>query len=375
MAKQGKQKIQIRSDAEWYCPHCGFREELGEKYYTLCPRCGKPLTIRYNEDMQRRLLERLRDYKDLLELLPVRGISLGEGRTPLVDTRLEHGIGLFVKMEHLNPSGSFKDRGASLAIAYAYHLGYRKVVEDTSGNTGISVALYSRAYRMNATIVMPRGAPRGKKRVAKILASKILLASNREEARILARRVAEKGALHVNHLASPFFVEGAKWIAYETLLLDMEGNDVDAIILPVGSGGLFLGFYYAVRDMLSHGLISRKPRLIAVEGCSTTPVYEKIHGKRAGPECGTSFLADGLRVEKPPRLGEIVDAIKSTDGCVVLVNDEEIRRAYWTAIRRGYLIEPTSATVLAAAQKARSRECIGKGESILTVFTGSGLKQ
>ncbi len=364
----------VRRDAEWYCPYCGFREPLGRNYYTSCPRCGKPLTIRYNGEKQAALLGLAQDRKNyayLRETAPVKGIGLGEGRTPLLPARARMGVNVFFKLEGLNPSGSFKDRSSALVVPYVKMLGKKGVIEDTSGNTGISLSLYSKPYKLRTIIVVPSTTPRWKRRIVSRLASKVIVVPSRSQAAsIAAEKARQEGLVHVNHLLSPFYIEGAKTIAYEAVLVD-GASRVDVVIVPVGSGGLLLGIYNALKELYMFKFIEEMPRLIAVEGCSVAPVYRALYGEE--PHCSSSSLADGLMVENPPRIAEIVKAISDTKGCVTTVNDNEIRRGTKSLIMRGILVEPTSATVAAALNKQLG-ECIERGDSVLAVLTGTGLK-
>ncbi|MEM0458090.1 MAG: pyridoxal-phosphate dependent enzyme, partial [Sulfolobales archaeon] len=280
----------------WYCPECGFTEDIWRKYYYKCPRCGAPLEVRSDVFYETRGGRGFSRFESMLPFVPEK--SRGEGSTPLVIEK-EEEVSLLFKLEYLNPSGSFKDRGTALSIYYARRLGFENIVEDTSGNTGISVALYSKLYGMKSRIVMPRTAPEGKKKLVRMLGGEIIDTETRSEA---SEKVLSflGDSYYVAHLWSPFYIIGASTIAYEVF---EEYSAPDAIIAPVGSGGLILGIIRGFENLLKEGRIRRMPRPIAVQGYSSQPLYVKIHGERVIGE--DSSLADGIMVQNPPRLNEI----------------------------------------------------------------------
>ena len=352
----------------WYCPSCGFTHDLS-RYFWRCPKCGKPLDIlyrpRWGPVKGRAGLARY------LSALPPVGelVTLGEGGTPVV-TRRVAGTNVWFKLEYLNPTGSFKDRGASLATSLALKLGYTRVVEDTSGNTGIAVTAYSRARGLNVTIVMPEKAPRGKKILCKVLGADVVETKTRGEAAEKVLELISDETYYVAHTWSPLFIEAAKTIVYEAFESGFRGN---AVVVPVGSGGLMLGMYRGFKDLLNWGLINEMPRFIAVQGTSVAPLYEAVHGTPPS-DLLPSDLADGIMVPNPPRLKELKEAVLQTKGSVVLVNNDDIVSALKELLRAGFIVEPTSAAPYAALMKAVEDGLIGKGDEVLMPLTGSGLK-
>lgn len=350
----------------WTCRSCGFRAPLSQGYYWRCPRCGSPLHIEFERSWAPRGRGVAR-YSSMLPVEPLR--SLGEGSTPAV-ARSVGGLKAWFKLEYLNPTGSFKDRGTSLAIALGHSLGFRRVVEDTSGNTGISVAAYSSLYGMEATIVMPAYAPVGKKMLVRALGARVLETPTRGDA---AEKVLElasrKGVFYVAHTWNPLYIEGAKTVAFEVYEDGFRGG---AIVAPVGSGGLFLGIYRGFLELRELGLIDEIPRMIAVQGVSVAPLYRELYGEE--PPKGDSTLADGIMVPRPPRLKELADAVRRTKGCLVLVDNSDIVKALKELLQMGFVVEPTSAAPYAAISKAVEEKCLEKGEEVLIPLTGSGLK-
>ncbi|ADI32672.1 pyridoxal-phosphate dependent enzyme [Staphylothermus hellenicus] len=350
-----------KKDAYWYCPKCGFKESIWNKYYWKCPRCGSPLKIIYDKTFEPRG-NGLPRYSSLFPFKPVK--TIGEGGTPLVIDE-ENNVKLLFKLEYLNPSGSFKDRGTALAIGYSYLLGYKSVVEDTSGNTGISVTLYSRVYGLKPLIIMPKNAPLGKKKLVKLLGGKIVEAKNRGEASKIVSNYIES-SYYVAHTWSYFYIIGASTISYEVY---EEYGVPDYVIVPVGSGGLFLGLMNGFEHLYIQGLIRHVPKPVVVQGYSVQPVYEKLYGKKIGGE--ESDLADGIMVPNPPRINEILEYMGKYGGKIVLVGNSEIKQALLELLDKGFIVEPTSAAVYAAYKKMIDEF---RGKEVLLPLTGSGLK-
>ncbi len=309
-----------------YCPRCGWESGSGE-YEPFCPRCGGPLELR----------GRLEGPGE-----PI----LGEGRTPAVRVG-----GDVYKLEYLNPTGSFKDRGASLSVWLASRLGYRCVVEDSSGNTGLSVAAYAGRLGLRARIHVPSTIGRGKLRLLRFLGAEVIVHGSREEALMAARRE-KKECFYVAHATSPVFIEGVSSIGAELAPL----LDDRPVIVPASSGTLLLGVYRGVLRATG-----RAPRIVAVQSpgaASLSSRVKRVHWIGGG----SGVLADALVLRDPPRLEEMAAATSM----VVVVGDEAIRESWRRLASTGFIVEPSSAVVLAA------KELIGE-DSVL-VLTGSGLK-
>lgn len=351
---------------EWVCTSCGFTRGLFEEYYWKCPRCGKPLSIRYSVRGEilssRNTWER---YRGFIPFMPEK--TRGEGLTPIVAEKYSPHTLLF-KLEYMNPGGSFKDRGSALAVYYGYKMGFKKTVVDTSGNTGISVALYSKLYGLESMIIMPRTAPLGKKKAVSRIGGKVVEAEDRLAASsIVEKYISDGDVYYVAHLWNPLYIIGHATMVYEVY---EEYGVPDYVFAPVGSGGLILALAYGFEKLLEQGLTKKLPRLIGVQGYSCQPVYEVLHGKRIEGE--DSSLADGIMVYNPPRVNEIAEKIDRSHGEIVLVGNSEIQSALEELWQNGFLVEPTSATVYAAYKKIKNE--IPGDATILLVLTGSGLK-
>lgn len=292
-----------------YCRSCGF-EGGPEEYYPKCPSCGSPLEVRGALPRFRRLL--------------------GEGLTPLVEVPEGEGRGFLAKLEYLNPTGSFKDRGVSASLQLAQRLGYKCVVVDSSGNTALSVAAYSAFLGLEARVHAPRSISPGKRSLIEALGARLAIAESREEASAMAERESSE-CYHVGHLTSPIFLEGVKSLGEE-----MEGyREGSSVYVPASSGTLLLGIHRA------GGF-----RMVAVQ----TPENASLLGKArllaslGGPR---GRLADALVVKRPPRLDDMAGALRAGGG-LVIVGDEAIRDSLRALYSMGIIVEPSSATVYAA---------------------------
>jgi len=345
----------------WLCPYCGFKDSLWNTYYWKCPRCGKPLRVIYEKDFNPsgRGIAR---YSSMLPFTPTK--TRGEGSTPLVVERINGSILLF-KLEYLNPSGSFKDRGTALSIYYGFKIGYLETVEDTSGNTGISVALYSKLYGLKPIVIMPKTAPKGKKALVRALGAELVETPDRSTAATEVHRLI-KDRYYVAHTWSYFYIIGASTIAFEVY---EEAGIPDYVIVPIGSGGLVLGLIHGFLELVRLKVASKIPRLIGVQGYSACPVYQALRGSIVSKK--SSHYADGIMVLNPPRLNEIVDVMKKYGYEIVLVDNEEILDALYELYNMGFIVEPTSAAVWVAYKRIKDKV---KGSTILLPLTGSGLK-
>ncbi len=340
--------------------------------------CGGPLDVIFEISEVKFDLSVIRKREPTMwryrELLPVIRddsiISLGEGYTPIV-TRNVEGVIIDFKLDYMHPTGSFKDRGASVMISHLKELGVTEIVEDSSGNAGAAIAAYSAVAGIKCKIFVPEDAPAGKKLQIEYYGAELVpVKGTREEVHKEALKAAEK-AYYAGHMWNPFFIEGLKTISFE--YVEQRGTCPDAVFIPVGSGGMFLGIYKGFLELQQLGVIERIPRLIAVQAEGFTPVYDELYGPWPGkrPEF---ILADGIAIPRPPRLRQIVEALRKVQGEVIVVNNVEVLDALKRLCRLGLFVEPTSAASYAAFLKGIKQRIIEKGERIYIPLTGIGLK-
>ncbi len=354
------------------CLRCGSVYP-GKYWYWKCEKCGGALEIELKLDFKAGIGDLIDGKSHSMwrygKLIPVSSrfrVSIGEGMTPLI-TRVISGINVLFKLEYLNPTGSFKDRGASAVITRALELGAERVVEDSSGNAGLSIAAYASAANLRAKIYVPKGAPEGKKSLIKLLGGELVEAGSRVEAARRAVNELEPDDYYVGHSWNPFFIEGIKTIAHE-VAEQCNWRIPQSIVVPVGNGTLLLGLYKGFKELLDLSAIDWMPRLIAVQAAGYAPLYESIYG---GVEWRSrAELADAIKIKNPPRLEQMRRVIEETDGDVVVVEDHEIVGGLKTLLKMGLIVEPTSAAALAALMKIR-----GEIDGIACIpLTGSGIK-
>jgi len=307
-------------------------------------------------------------------------ISLGEGFTPLVETQV-YGTRIHCKLEFLAPTGSFKDRGTAVLVNVLTELGVKRVVEDSSGNAGASLAAYAArsAYYaarsgIEAEIYVPAYAsPNKLAQIAVYGARLVKVEGPRERASQAAQEAAAQGAYYASHYYNPFTLEGLKTIAYE-IWEQLGERAPDNLVLPVGQGTLLLGAYRAFKDLLPVGLIEKLPRLFAVQAEPCAPLYEAYQQglDDAFPIEKSETIAEGISSAKPVRGGQILAAVRNTGGAVLAVSDEATLRARDELALRGLYVEPTSAVAIAALLQLR--DLIGPEELTVVPLTGSGLK-
>ncbi|MEA3507498.1 MAG: pyridoxal-phosphate dependent enzyme [Synergistota bacterium] len=294
--------------------------------------------------------------------------SLGEGWTPMLAGGEKN---LHYKLEFMAPTGSFKDRGSVMVLGEAKRRGAESVVVDSSGNAGASVAAYAAACGIKATVVVPRDSPDWKQEHIAAFGAELKVAGgNRSLAASMAMEMA-KSVFYASHVWNPFFLEGVKTIAFE-IWEQMGKTPPDAVVVPVGNGTLLLGLLKGFREMLQRVKINRLPRLIAVQSERCAPLYAVWNEEKREQK---QTVADGIAVSTPPRIREMVDAIRVTRGDVVLVSDEDImEERKRLATQSGLLVEPTGAVASAAVNKLRAEGVLQEKETTVVPLTGSGLK-
>ena len=361
-----------------FCSCCGKEYPADAKIW--CCTCGKPLDIEVDLRDVGLMLEKLRTREPNMwryrESLPIKSvnniISLNEGYTPLVIRKL-YGLEVHFKLDYLNPTGSFKDRGASSLITHLVEIGVDTIVEDSSGNAGAAIAAYSSIAGIKCKVFVPAGAPEGKKlQIRSYGAELVEVSGSRAEVSKAAMKESKK-SYYASHLWNPFFIEGLKTISYE-YVEQTKGYSPDVVFIPVGSGGLFLGIYKGFKELKKLNVINIMPKLIAVQAQGFTPVYDLMYGKPHESEIPKVILADGIAIPHPPRVDQVVKAIKETKGDVVVVYNDEIIKAFKELAKMGFFVEPTSATVLAALWKSLDLGLVERGETVFLPLTGFGLK-
>ncbi|MEM3607900.1 MAG: threonine synthase [Candidatus Bathyarchaeia archaeon] len=299
-------------------------------------------------------------------------VSFHEGFTSLLRVGLEDGT-VLVKGDHLFPTGSFKDRGASVLISKAKELRVKRVVEDSSGNAGCSIAAYSARAGIPCEVFVPWDAsPIKLAQISSYGAKLVRVPGSREDAASAAMEAAGND-YYAGHSWNPFFLHGVKTFAFE-VCEQLGWSSPDSVILPVGNGTLLLGAYIGFRDLLEAGVIHEMPRIIGVQSVNCAPLYEAFKkGSARIPEVRAgATIAEGIAVAKPPRGSQVMEAVKASKGEFIAVEDSEIKESLREIAEKGFYIEPTSAAAIAGVKKYLEEEA--PDEVIVSTFTGHGLK-
>ena len=302
-------------------------------------------------------------------------VTLGEGMTPLVplDTNApEH----FVKLDYLCPTGSYKDRGASVLLTHLKALGVETVVEDSSGNAGAAIAAYSARAGIRCTIYCPASTSKGKLRQISAYGAELKLVEGNRMATTEAVKLAAETTCYASHNWHPFFLEGTKTLAYE-IVEQLGWRAPTHVICPVGFGSIYLGLFIGFRELQAEGIIENMPRLLGVQPDVCCPIYNAYLKSAASiPRMAQTgeTLAEGITAELPIRGDIILEALRSTNGAFTVVNDTDIKIGLKTLASKGIYVEPTSAVVVSAYQKFRETGVIHEGELVVSILTGIGLK-
>lgn len=301
-------------------------------------------------------------------------VSLGEGCTPLIEARLD-GTGVLAKLEWVSPTGSFKDRGASVMLSGLRAQGITEVLEDSSGNGGAAIAAYAAAAGMRAKILVPEATPPAKTVPMEACGATVeRVPGTRQDCADEAVRQAAT-IFYASHNWHPFFLQGTKTLAYE-LWEDLGFRVPQAVIAPCGAGSILLGLEIGFGELLRAGAIDRIPRLFAVQPEACAPIAAAF---RAGVDHPVACeirptIAEGTAIARPLRLREVLGAVRASHGGVVAVAEEDIVSALFALAEQGLFVEPTCAVALAGWRKLRAAGSLADGEETVLVLTGTGLK-
>lgn len=375
------------------CGRCGAREEA-QVLQNLCRSCGGPLLARYDleavgravgpADLERRKGEGMWKYGELLPSGPHTRLFLGEGDTPILHLgKLGRAYGLprlLMKEEGLNPTGSFKARGAAVGVARARELGASSVALPTAGNAGGAWAAYAALAGLSCHVFMPADAPAMFKSEAMILGAKTYIVEGliSDAGRIMEEEAEREGWFVASTLKEPYRIEGKKTMGFE--IAEALGWRWPSVILyPTGGGVGLIAIWKAVQELRQLGWMKDQevPRMVAVQASGCRPVVEAFRrGLRdTEPYRDASTVAAGIRV--PGGLGHflVLEAIYDSGGTAVEVGDEEILEEMGVvASTEGLWICPEGAAAMAAARRLREEGFIQPEETVMVLNTGSGIK-
>ena len=337
-----------------------------------CRACGAPLDVEYLEEAGGGMPRPMHDFESAL--------TLGEGDTPVVELqRVGEALGLDrldAKLEFMNPTGSYKDRGTATMMSVAREHGVTEIVEDSSGNAGASVSAYSARAGIKAHIFAPATAPEAKLKQIRVYGAEVH-AIEGSRADVTDAAVAfyrERGLVYASHNMSPYFVEGTKTFAYE--MVDQTADDPPAhVVMPVGNGALYIGLWKGLQEMRNAGRDTGSPRLHLVQTMAVRPLVSAFNGEPWDPSAAGKTIAGGIAVANPPRLEQIMGVLRDSNGVAVAVGDSDIVPMQLDLARtEGVYCEPTSAAAFVGLRRLVADGVIKSNETVLLAVTGFGLK-
>lgn len=303
-------------------------------------------------------------------------LSMGEGMTPILTLDPEMP-NVMVKLDYAMPTLSFKDRGAVVLIAKAKELGIKKVIQDSSGNAGTSIAAYASRAGMACDIFVPEATSTKKIKQISAHGAKVhIVNGTREDTAAAALHAVEKGdAFYASHVYNPFFYEGTKTFAYE-VFEQFKGAVPDSIFVPLGNGTLVLGCYYGFLELVQLNLIKKMPKIIAVQAESCAPIYQAfMRGDQSiKAVVNTGTLAEGIAIANPLRGEQVLEAIQATDGQIIIAPEDQILDAKRILAERGFFVETTTAATFAGFYDIYEREDRDSLGRVLIPLCGAGLK-
>ena len=309
-------------------------------------------------------------------------VSLNEGSTPLIHSpklsaRVGRGCEVFIKYEGLNPTGSFKDRGMTMAISKAVEDGAQAVICASTGNTSAAAAAYAARAGLACVVLLPAGKiALGKLAQAFIYGAQVIaIEGNFDDALRLVRELGESGRFAIVNSINPYRIEGQKTAAFE--IIEELGDAPDLHIIPVGNAGNISAYWRGYGEFHALGKATRLPRMAGFQAAGSAPIfYNRVIEK---PET----IATAIRIGNPASWEMASAAIRDSGGSIDIVTDAEILSAQqWLAANEGIFVEPASAASIAGLLKCLGAErcdvCplprIPEGSRIVCTVTGHGLK-
>lgn len=315
----------------------------------------------------------LREYADRLDVTEATPIvTLGEGGTPLIPAEAlsrRTGARVWVKFEGMNPTGSFKDRGMTMAISKAMEHGAKAVICASTGNTSASAAAYATHAGITAAVLVPEGKiAMGKLSQAVAHDAQLLqVRGNFDDCLDIARELAEGYPVHLVNSVNPDRIEGQKTAAFE--VVDVLGDAPDFHIVPVGNAGNYTAYHRGYGEELARGASTRMPRMFGFQAAGSAPIVTGEVVKN--PET----VASAIRIGNPASWQLAIAARENSDGYFGAISDEKILEAHRIlSAEVGVFVEPASAISVAGLLERAEAGVIGKGATVVLTVTGHGLK-
>jgi threonine synthase len=320
----------------------------------------------------RGVIEEYRKFLPVTEKTPV--VTLGEGNTPLIHAKrladnIAPGIELYVKFEGANPTGSFKDRGMTMAISKAVEGGARAVICASTGNTSASAAAYGAHAGLTVYVLIPAGKIALGKLSQAIMhqATVIQIEGNFDQALTIVKDISASRHIELVNSVNPYRIEGQKTAAME--ICDQLGRVPTIHVLPVGNAGNITAYWKGYKEYRTAGQISSLPRMMGFQAAGAAPI---VLGRIVDDP---QTVATAIRIGNPASWKGSLQAVEESSGRIDLVTDEEILDAYrLVAALEGVFCEPASAASIAGVMKLHRAGSFHEGDTVVCTLTGHGLK-
>ncbi len=315
------------------------------------------------------LIETYRSYLPVSPETPV--VTLLEGNTPLIPVstiaqEIGRGVQVYVKYDGLNPTGSFKDRGMTMAISKAKEAGAKAVICASTGNTSAAAAAYARRAGMRAFVVIPDGyVALGKLAQALLYGAEVIaIEGNFDDALHIVRSLSDNYPVTLVNSVNPYRLQGQKTAAFE--IVDVLGNAPDWLCIPVGNAGNISAYWMGFCEYHQAGQSDRLPKMMGFQAAGAAPF---ISGQ---PVAHPETVATAIRIGNPANWHKAIAAQQASEGEFNPVTDEEILAAYRKLGLEGVFCEPASAASVAGLLKVK--DCVPDNATVVCVLTGNGLK-
>ncbi|MFG2002080.1 threonine synthase [Spirillospora sp. NPDC048911] len=318
----------------------------------------------------RGLIEEYRDRLPVTDQTPV--VTLLEGGTPLVPAnRVSQltGCEVYLKVEGANPTGSFKDRGMTMAISKAAEDGAKAVICASTGNTSASAAAYAVRAGMTCAVLVPQGKiAMGKLAQALVHGARLLqVDGNFDDCLELARRLSTDYPVALVNSVNPYRLQGQKTAAFE--IVDALGDAPDVHCLPVGNAGNISAYWMGYKEYAADNASSRTPRMLGFQASGAAPFV------KGEPVLKPQTIATAIRIGNPASWDLAIAARDESGGAIESVTDRQILRAYrMLASEEGVFVEPASAASVAGLLQAHEQGVVRPGSKVVCTVTGNGLK-
>lgn len=332
------------------------------------------------KDVYKGVIERYRNYLPVTDKTPI--ITLLEGETPLIPSHylsrlFGKGFEVYLKYEGLNPTGSFKDRGMTVAVSKAVEEGQTAVICASTGNTSASAAAYSARAKIRCVVLIPKGAIALGKLAQALIHGAMVLAvdGNFDDALELVKEITKKYAITLVNSLNPFRIEGQKTGAFE--ICDQLESVPDYHFIPVGNAGNITAYWKGYKEYKQAGMISKLPKMMGFQAEGAAPIVRGHVIKK--PET----IATAIRIGNPASWKQAEQARDESDGMIDMVSDTKILEAYkLLAAEEGIFCEPASATSVAGLIKLvrkgyfnqKTKNPKNRITTIVCILTGHGLK-